>query len=921
MDFRRQVREHLPPLTMAREPEILDELAQHLHDLYEEAIAAGLTEDEAVARALNALPGEGVELARDLESASRSMPGLIVDRWNRAESNLPPPKTGPLAMLSDLIRDLRYALRMLAAAPTFTAVVVITLALGVGANALIFTAVDAILLRSPGLADPGRLVSVYNAGTNGQTGQSIFSTLSFPDYADVRDSGIFHDAAAYGGISVSLDSGAETESIAGELVTGNYFQILGVAPAYGRAFAAEEDRRGVPVHVAVVSYALWQNRLGASPSAIGREINLNGSPYVVIGVAPPRFVGARLGRAPDVWLPMALQQEVRPPSAGLRRSLGSADLLSARGPRWLSIVARLKPESTEAQRTAALDVLARRLQDAYPQTNRDRAFNSVALGEGPGVRTSTRPMLYLLAGAVALVLLIACANVTSLLVARSVSRRRETAVRAAVGASRARLVRQWLTESVLLALVGGLCGLLLARWGAPLLHLAGIPVEIALDVNSRVLAFTFAVAAASGILSGLAPVLHTLRSDTISALRDEGGSVATGVRAARWRRAFVVFQVAVSLMLLVGAGLFLRTLRNAHAIDLGYSIDATMVADINLDVRGYSQEAGLAVYRQILDRLQAAPGVAAAGAARVTVLSGGARTVSISVDGQRIREDGANGLDVRLNVVSDGYLRALGIPIARGRDFTADDGPASVPVAIVSESLAARLWPGLEPLGRIIGDGEDTASVVGVVPDTVYVSAIERNPPPFFYVPLAQNYESGVGLHVRRTDGDPLALLPAIRAAVHDVDRRLAVARPQRLRDIFEQSIASQRMMATLVGAFGALALLLATLGVYGIMEHAAAQRRPEIGIRLALGAAPSSIFGLILGEGLRLVGIGTAIGLTAALATTRYIQTLLFGVDPVDAPTFAAVSLVLTATATLACLIPARRAMKVDPVVAFRQT
>jgi predicted permease len=344
-----------------------------------------------------------------------------------------------------------------------------------------------------------------------------------------------------------------------------------------------------------------------------------------------------------------------------------------------------------------------------------------------------------------------------------------------------------------------------------------------------------------------------------------------------------------------------------------------MVADINLDVRGYSQEAGMAVYRQILDRLQAVPGVAAAGAARVTVLSGGARTVSISVDGQRIREDGANGLDVRTNVVSDGYLRALGIPILRGRDFTRDDGPASVPVAIVSESLAARLWPGLEPLGQTLGDGEDTASVVGVVPDTVYLSAVERNPPPFFYVPLAQNYEAGVGLHVRTTNGDPLALLPAIRAAVHDVDPRVAVARPQRLREVFDQSISGKRMMATLVGAFGALALLLATVGVYGIMEHVATQRQGEIGIRLALGAAPSSIFGLILGEGLRLVAIGTAIGLTAAFATTRYIQTLLFGVDPVDAATFIAVSLVLTATATLACLIPARRAMKVDPVVAFR--
>jgi putative ABC transport system permease protein len=819
-------------------------------------------------------------------------------------------------MLSDLIRDLRYALRMLAAAPTFTAVVVMTLALGVGANALIFTAVDAILLENAGLSGTDTLISVYNASTDGQ---QRFSSVSFPDYADLRDGGIFEDTAAVGGISVSLDTGAETEAIPGELVTGNYFRVLGVTPAHGRTFVEEEDRRGTPVHVVVVSYSFWQNRLGASAQAVGSEIHLNGSPYVVIGIAPRGFVGATIGRAPDVWLPMALQQEVRPPSAGLRRSLGGTDLLGQRGPRWLNMVARARPATTEAQQNAALEVLAARLQQAYPDTNRPRTFHAVPLGEGPGVRTSTRPLLYLLTISVALVLLIACANVTSLLVARSVSRRRETAVRAAVGASRSRLIRQWLTESVLLALVGGVCGLVLARWGAPLLHLAGFPEDIDLDVNGRVMLFTFAAAAASGILSGLAPVLHTLRSDTITALRDEGGSIATGVHAARWRRAFVVFQVAVSLMLLVGAGLFLRTLRNTYLIDLGYQIDSTMVADINLDVRGYSQEAGGEIYRQILDRLRTAPGVAAAGAARVTVLSGGARTVSVSLDGQPIREDLTNSLDVRLNVISDGYLQALGIPLQRGRDFTPADGPQTMRVAIVSQSLAARMWPGQEPLGKTIGGGVTSCTVVGVVPDTVYRSALEREAPPFYYVPLAQNYEAGVGLHVRSAGGDPLALLSTVRSVVHDVDPRVAVARPQGLREVFDQSISSQRMMATLVGAFGALALLLATVGVYGIMEHVAAQRRSEIGIRLALGAAPSSIFGLILGEGLRLVAIGTAIGLTAAFATTRYIQTLLFGVDPVDAATFAAVSLILTATATLACLIPARRAMRVDPLVAFR--
>jgi predicted permease len=551
----------------------------------------------------------------------------------------------------------------------------------------------------------------------------------------------------------------------------------------------------------------------------------------------------------------------------------------------------------------------------------------VALGEGPGIRASSRPLLRLLGGSVLLVLLIACANISSLLLARSVSRRREVAVRIAVGAGRSRLVRQWLTESVLLSLAGGLGGLLIAYWGAPLLHIAGIPDTVHLAVNGRVLTFTFVVAAGCGVLFGLAPVVQTMRGDTITALRDEGGAVATGSHAARLRRLFVVFQVAVSLMLLVGAGLFLRTLRNAQAVDLGYRLDSTMVADINLDLRGYSQEAGTVAYQQILDRLAEIPGVAAAGAARIAVLSGGARTVPISRDGRPVAA-GPNGrpnvperdlIAVRVNVVSDGYLDAMGIPLIRGRDFSAADGANAQRVAIVSRSLAATLWPNQDPIGKSLGD--NAALVVGVVPDTVYRNALEREPPPFFYLPLAQNYESGVTLHVRAAHGDPLALLPLVRTAVREVDPAIAISRPQRLRSLFDQSIAAQRMMATLVGLFGGIALVLAAVGLYGVMAHLAGQRRTEIGIRLALGAKPTSILSLILGEGLRLAAIGAVIGLAAAFAATRWLESQLFGVRPTDPLTFAAVCLLLTVVAIFACLIPARRAMRVDPAVALRST
>ena len=802
--------------------------------------------------------------------------------------------------------------------PASRLVVFLTLALGVGANAVIFTAIDAILLRTPGVAAPESLASVYNSSPDGR---ERFSVMAYPDFEDLRAGGVLQDVAAFSSISLAYESGGQAEAIAGELVTGNFFDVLGVRIAPGRAFLAEEDRRGSPVRVAIISHAFWTDRLNANPAVAGTPITLNGSAYTIVGVAPAQFVGTVVGRAPEVWVPMAMQQEVRPPTAGLRRSLGSADLLAARGPRWLSAVGRLKPGSDMTQTLAGLDVVARHLQASYPDTNATRAFNLVALGEGPGVRASSRPLLRLLAASVVLVLLIACANVASLLLARSVSRRREVAVRMAVGAGHSRLVRQWLTESVLLSLFGGLGGVILANWAAPLLHVTGIPEAVDLGMNARVLGFTFAVAAGSGILFGLAPIVQTLQTNTISALRDEGGAVATGRFASRLRQAFVVFQVAVSLMLLVGAGLFLRTLRNAHAVDLGYGLDSTLVADINLDVRGYSQPAGQVAYQQILERLRGTPGVAAAGASRVTVLSGGARTVSVSVDGRPVAPDGSNGLDVRVNVVSDGYLDALGIPVLRGRDFTAADGPSAAPVAIVSRSLAARLWPNDDPIGKPLMTGNTPRTVIGLVPDTVYRNALEREAPPFYYLPLAQNYESGVALHVRAAQGDPLVLLSGVRAAVRAVDSGIVVVRPQRLRSVFDQSIAPQRMMATLVGLFGGTALLLAAVGLYGVMAHLAGQRRTEIGIRLALGARPREILSMILGEGLRLVAWGAAIGLLAAFAASRWVESQLFGVRSTDPLTFAAVCLLLLASAVIACVIPARRAMRVDPAVALRST
>jgi predicted permease len=375
----------------------------------------------------------------------------------------------------------------------------------------------------------------------------------------------------------------------------------------------------------------------------------------------------------------------------------------------------------------------------------------------------------------------------------------------------------------------------------------------------------------------------------------------------------------LSLVLLVGAGLFLRTLENAYSVDLGYQVDRTLVADLNLDVRGYSPDAGLAAYEQILSRLEALPGVIAAGAARMTVLTGGARSTAVSIDGRPILPDNSNALGVRVNIVSHRYLEAMNIPILRGRAFASSDRPGTPRVAIVSTSLADRIWRNEDPIGKTFWDGDSRSQVIGVVPDTVYTSAVEREAPPAFYLLLAQNYEAGVALHVR-AGGDPSSLAPAIREAVRQVDSQLVVGRPQLLRDVLDRSLGQQRMMGTLIGFFGASALMLAVIGLYGVMSHVAAQRTTEIGIRVAIGAQPAAIFTLLIGQGLRLVAVGSAIGLVGALMGTRYLAAQLFGVEPTDPLTFTVVCVVLAVAGLTACAIPARRAMRVDPIIALRQ-
>ena len=819
---------------------------------------------------------------------------------------------------STLKQDLRYALRTLRRAPAFAVTVVATLALGIGANSVIFSAVDAVLLRDVPVTDPDSLVDVYTS-----SGSDRYSQSSYPDYFDLRDSGTFASLAAHRAVSITLDADGQLEALAGQLVSGNYFEVLGITIPVGHGFSPNDDQIGTPARVAVISHALWRRAFNTNRTLIGHTVRLNGDLYTVVGVAPPGFAGPLLGVATDVWVPAALQPAVDPAPAATRRLRGHSGKFDLRSSRGLGMVGRLPRGASIDQVASRAEAISRRLENAYPDTNRNRRFSLTLLGERAGLRVGTRPVLLLLAGAVSMVLLVACVNVASLMLARAASREKEVALRIALGASRARLVRQWLTESVLLGILGSMGAAVVIYVSAPLLHTFVIPDAVDLSVNARVIVFTLVVGVGSGLLFGFAPVVQTLRQDTTAELR-ERGTAAAGPRAARMRSTFVILQIAVSLVLLVGAGLFARTIQNAYAVEMSYQVDQTLVASLNLEPRGYFEggergaDAGLAVYDQILSRIEALPGVVAAAAARTTVLSGIARSTVISTDGHPLEQDYSNALKVRANVVSRRYFETMNIPILQGRSFDAADGPTAPRVTIVTKSLADRLWPNQDPIGQPLREGALQFQIVGVVPDSIYTTTVEPERPPAFYSLLGQNYESGVALHVRAA-ANPLSLVPAIREAVRQVDSQLAVERPRLLRDVLDRTLSSQRMMATLMGLFGALALGLAGLGLYGVMAHAATQRTAEIGIRIAMGAQSVSIVALLTGQGLRLLGIGLAVGLAGAVLVRRYIEAHLFGVTATDPMTLAGGCLVLGLAGLSASVLPGLRALRGDPVKALR--
>lgn len=807
----------------------------------------------------------------------------------------------------EMIQDLRYGMRMLIKNFGFTVVAVLSLALGTGANTAIFSLVNTLMLRPLPIEKPEQLVSLNNAAE-----KRMFPTFSYPNYKDFRDrNDVFSGLIAYRYAPLSLSYDGVNERVWGYLVTGNYFEVLGVNAALGRVIATDDDRSPGAHPVTVVSYKYWQQRFGGEPDIIGRDVIVNGRSYTIIGVAPRGFYGTEIISAPEMWFPMAMQGQVE---------VGS-NWLDNREAENIFVQGRLKPNVSVAHAQAALNSITLELEREFPSLNEGKRVSLSSPGVmGGTMRGPVIGFIGLLMVMVGLVLLLACTNLANLLLARATERRREIAVRLAVGASRLRLIRQLLTESLLLAFGGGLLGLLLASW---LVKLAvaiklpiNVPLVIDLQIDYRVLIFTGVLSVVTGVLFGLLPALQATKTDLVSALKDE---VSFGSQRRSWLKSgLIVFQVALSLVLLIGGGLMLRALQQAQTIKLGFNPQNAVEVSFDLRLQGYDNAQGKEFQKRLLERVRALPGAQSAGIADLIPVDLHFSRTSIFIEGQPL-ERAENAPLAMNNRVSPGYFQAMDTRLILGRDFTEQDDEKAVRVAIINETFARRFWPGEDPLGKRFSMGEPDApkrQVIGVAEDGKY-AGLNEDPKPFVYRSIWQNF-SGATTVIIRTEADSQQLLAAVRREVQQLDSHLPVS-SSTLIGRMGMPLLPARIAASVLGSFGLLALALAAIGIYGVMSYAVSKRTHEIGIRMALGAQKTDVLRLVMGRGIMLTLIGLAIGLTTALMLTRLIKSWLFGVSAIDPATFAVASLMLAAAALLACYLPARRATKVDPMIALR--
>ncbi len=819
-------------------------------------------------------------------------------------------------MMHEFIQDLRYGIRMLAKSRGITTVAVLALALGIGANTAIFSGVSAFIFRPLPVPEPEQLVRPFETADNG----GLTDTFSYADFVDYRDqSTSFEGLVAEDMTQAAISTQNQNDVIWGQVVSGNYFEVLRLRPAQGRSFAPDEDQTSGAKPVVVVSHSLWQRRLGSDVNIIGKTIDLNNRPYTVIGVAPEFFKGTKFGLSMDFWTPIAMAEE-------LRREPG---LLKERGSHWMNVFGRLKPGVSRAQAGADLSTIAQRLNQTYPT---DRAASTRAevkteidgrWGDATAIMKSGSAIAMAIVG---LILLIACANVANLLLARAAVRRKEIRIRVALGASRARLIRQLLTESLLLSVLGGGFGLLLAHWLTGLMQgfVPILPYNIVNDffaLDRSALVFSLVVSLATGLIFGLAPAWHASNPDIVPVLKGETTAGPTGkARRLTLRNALVVAQVALSLAVLVCGGLFIKSFRNAQKIDPGFTSTGVLLVSLNPQLIGYDREQTNNVVRQIGERVAGLPGVQSASFARLTQLGDSSNSNGPILKEGETLAPGRAGRNIMTNVVSPGHFQTLQIPMIAGRDFDERDRQGAPRAIIVNERMAQMLWPGESAVGKHISIGSESREpieVVGVVKTGKYRSLAE-DPRPFFYYPMAQRAPTGMTLMVR-TSGDPRSLIGPIRSEVQAVDRRLPLFAIKTMTEHMTWALWAPNMAATLSLAFGVVALLLSAVGLYSVMAYLVAQRTREVGIRMALGAKRTNILKMITIQGMKLAAVGIAAGFVMSLALSRVLSSVLIGVGAYDVTIFIVGPLLLALVAFVACLVPARRATKVDPLVALR--
>jgi predicted permease len=903
-DWKPEIRAQLAALklSLTRELEIVEEVAQHLQDRFDELVAGGASEQEARDLALQELQGD--VLARGISRVERSLPPNPVVLG-----------AGKASHLDNLWRDIGYGWRMLIKDRGFTAVAAATLALGIGANTSIFSVMNKFLLRPIPVEEPSQIVALNNGLTKGES-MPIFS---YANYRDLRDgSDVTTGLIAYETVPASLSSGAINDRVWGYLVSGNYFSVLGTRAVLGRLISVDDDSEAGAHPVAVISYPCWQRRFGGDQGVVGRDVLVNGRDFTIIGIAPPEFIGLELSYVPEIWFPLMMQSEFKPLMPGPAK--GSRAWLEDRSVMSVFVAGRLRSGVTVTQAETALKKVAANLAKEYPRENDGM---SICLSR-PGVwggfgRGWLLGFSGVLMGVAGLVLLLVCTNLANLLLARGVDRRKEIAVRLALGARRNRVVRQLLTETLLLSLPGGALGLVLA-FGLvrlPARFTASLPLSLTVDIDWRVLSFSLTISFITSAVFGLLPALQSTRPDLVRGLKDE--TVFLGYRRSRLRGGLVVAQVALSLVLMISAGLVLRGLVRLQEADFGFNPRQAVKLSVDLDLQGYARERGQLFQQQILDRVRVLPEVEAAGVGNFIPPDPHVMTATIRIEGKPPPGPGET-LRCGTASASPGYFEALGMRLVRGRDFLESDDEKSVRVAVINETFARRSWPGEDALGKrfTLSDRADAPiQVVGIVRDAKYRRLAEE-PMSFAFLPLRQSYK-GLTTLVVRTSGQEALVITASREAFHQLDPHLPVFDVRSLSQHVRSALLPALTAAAMLGGFGALSLVLAATGIFGVTSYSVSQRTHEIGVRMALGAERGDVLNLLLREGMALVLLGMLLGLAGAVALARLMSNLLSGVGATDVTTFAGISVALIVVSLFACWLPANRATRIDPMEALR--